>query len=323
MPFLFDTVASSNPAEKTLPIPDSATLDQIVLQVTAFLDGAGLYFGHGSLDASDEAAWLVLAAAGLPLDEEPNWDKTLGADQRAAVAALAAERVASRKPLAYLTGEAWFAGVPITVDERVLVPRSFIAEWIPDQFAPWIQADRIGSVLDLCCGSGCIGIATALALPDTEVVLSDISDDALAVAALNIGRHGLSDRVKLRQSDGLARIDGTFDLVVCNPPYVSSRRMDTLPAEYRHEPALGLAAGDDGLDFIRPMLQNVTRVLNPGGVLLLEAGSAGPTMEEVWPTVPFTWLGTEFDEMVLCMLTREQLVDHGEALSSLAIQVAS
>jgi len=294
----------------------SATLEQAVREVAASLEASDLFYGHGAVDAEQEASWLVLSAMDWPLEEEPDWLKIVDPDQGAAIERLLDQRITSRKPLAYLLGEAWFAGFPFTVDERVLVPRSFIGEWIPDRFSPWVDPDRIHRVLDLCCGSGCIGLATALVLPDAEVVLSDLSSEALEVAALNIARHGLGERVTTVLGNGLENVSAGFDLVLCNPPYVSDDRMQSLPAEYRHEPGIGLAAGVEGLDFIAPLLSQVAGYLNPGGSLLLEAGSAGAAVQRAWPTVPFTWLGTEFDEMVLCMLTREELQAHQTALDN-------
>ncbi len=285
------------------------SLSDAIDQVSAVLEDAGVHCGHGALDTGEEAAWLVLAACNVPLDSNDiPWDAALTSPQAEAVSVLLDQRIHNRQPLAYLLGEAWFAGYPFYVDSRVLVPRSYFSEWIPERFEPWIDPADVHDVLDLCCGSGCIGIATALELPHARVTLSDVSADALAVAARNVSRHDLDARVSLRQGDGLAGIDGQFDLILCNPPYVSSALMDTLPAEYRAEPALGLAAGDDGLDFIRPLLREAPRRLKPGGVLMVEAGSAGEAAMAAWPKLPFTWLGTESDEPVLFMLTREELV---------------
>ena len=290
------------------------TLNAVVSEVSVILEESGLFFGHGLIDAEEEASWLVLSACRMGIDTEPDWNHRISAADAASIKALLQARIDSRKPLAYLIGESWFAGYPFFVDGRVLVPRSFIGEWIPEQFSPWIDASRVHRILDLCCGSGCIGIAAALSIPTAEVVLSDLSEDALAVASRNIERHQVEDRVSTVLSDGLKNVGGTFDLVLCNPPYVSEPRMAQLPAEYRHEPALALAAGEDGLAFITPLLARVTGFLNPGGALILETGSAGNVVQQTWPTVPFTWLGTEFDEMVLCMLTREELITHRDAI---------
>ena len=293
-------------------IPRDLTLTRAVDHVASELASAGVYFGHGALDAEEEAAWLVLAACGIPLDSDPvPWERTLNARDTDAVRRLLRERIDTRMPLAYLLREAWFAGHSFYVDERVLVPRSHFTEWIPQRFEPWIRPDRVKHVLDLCCGSGCIGIATALAFPRSRVVLSDISAEALEVARINVARHCLEDRVSIRQGDALQGLDQRFDLILCNPPYVSTERMDRLPLEYRTEPALGLAAGPDGLDFIRGLLSKAVNHLNPGGTLLVEAGSAGEAVLAEWPEIPFTWLSTESDEPVLFMIDRETLEDPG------------
>ena len=276
------------------------------------LESGGLCFGHGTEDAADEAAWLVLWACGISPDETaPPWGRRLSEKERATVAGLLRRRLHSRQPLAYLLGEAWFAGYPFTVDERVLVPRSHFAEWLPDRFEPWIRPGGIHSILDLCCGSGCIGIAAAMEFPRARVLLSDLSADALAVAEHNIQRHGVSDRVEVNQGDRFEGIARRFDLILCNPPYVSTSRMDTLPPEYLAEPRLGLEAGEDGLDFIAPLLESARDYLNPGGSLMVEAGSAGQAVLTRWPSVPFTWLATRNDDQVLFMLGAEELAQHG------------
>lgn len=292
-------------------LTDGMTLDDVVGLVEAGLQSAGLCFGHGAEDAGGEAAWLVLAACGMAPDTNPPPSYRLSARERAAVSDLVSRRIDSRRPLAYLLGEAWFAGHPFFVDGRVLVPRSHLAEWIPDRFEPWIRPGDIHAILDLCCGSGCIGIASALAFPRARVLLSDLSGDALDVAALNIRRHGVDDRVGVHRGNGFEGIARRFDLILCNPPYVSRSRMDTLPPEYLAEPRLGLEAGEDGLDFIAPLLESARGHLNPGGALIVEAGSAGEAVLARWPSVPFTWLGTQCDEPVLFMLTAEELAQHG------------
>ena len=287
-------------------------LSEAIERVAVSLSCAGLRFGHGAFDAGEEAAWLVLTACEVRLDDEAiPWERPLSASQADAVVRLVEERIRSRKPLAYLLREAWFAGHSFYVDERVLVPRSHLTEWIPERFSPWVRPEGVRDVLDLCCGSGCIGIATALELPDCRVLLSDISRDALDVARINVDRHGLQDRVALRHADGLQGLDRRFDLILCNPPYVSSERMDTLPPEYQAEPALGLESGPDGLDFIRGLMPSVARNLNPGGTLIVETGSAGESVMAEWPDVPFTWLSTDSDEPVLFLLTRDTLLASG------------
>jgi ribosomal protein L3 glutamine methyltransferase len=294
--------------KKSEKIAAGLSLFDAIDQVADALNAARLVFGHGAEDAEEEATWLVLSAIGEPLGcSEYDWGQVLDSDQTESVNALLENRVTTRRPLAYLLGEAWFAGLPFFVDERVLVPRSFMAEWIPEQFSPWLEPDKVSSVLDLCCGSGCIGIAAALAMDADRVVLSDLSADALAVAAINSTKHLKNHDVVLNQGDMFNGIEGKFDLILCNPPYVSTQRMATLPEEYLSEPDMALRAGERGLDFIAPMLQQVHRFLTERGVLIVEAGSASHDVEKQWPGVPFTWLGTAHDELVLFLITASEL----------------
>ncbi|MXY64858.1 MAG: 50S ribosomal protein L3 N(5)-glutamine methyltransferase [Gammaproteobacteria bacterium] len=293
-------------------LADGISLVDAVGVVADSLVSGGLCFGHGTDDAAGEAEWLVLWACGMtPAEPAVPWERRLSKNERVTISSLLDRRIRSRRPLAYLLGEAWFAGYRFTVDERVLVPRSYFAEWIPDRFEPWIEPGNIHSILDLCCGSGCIGIAAAMAFPRARVLLSDLSADALAVAERNVLRHGVSDRVEINQGDRFEGIARRFDLILCNPPYVSGSRMDTLPPEYLAEPRLGLEAGEDGLDFIAPLLESARDYLNPGGSLMVEAGSAGQAVLDRWPSVPFTWLATRNDDQVLFMLRIEELARHG------------
>ncbi|WP_018994799.1 50S ribosomal protein L3 N(5)-glutamine methyltransferase [Thioalkalivibrio sp. ALJ2] len=257
---------------------------------------AGLSFGHGTDNAFDEAAWLVLHTLHLPLDlPESWWSSNLSEAERTRVIAVLRTRIETRKPAAYLTGEAWFAGLPFFVDEHVLVPRSPLAELIAVGFEPWIEADSVERVLDLCTGGGCIGIATALALPQAQVDLSDVSEPALAVAARNIERHGVGDRVQVRHSDVFDALgtEDRYDLIVSNPPYVDARDMAELPQEYRHEPELGLAAGEDGVDIVRRILADARRHLTEDGALIVEVGNSQPAVEEAFPDLPLIWLEFE------------------------------
>ena len=284
------------------------TLGEAIDQVFSQLHMAKLAYGHGVETAEEEAAWLVLYLCGEELGQEDYpWDRNLTDKEISGIQQALGQRIAHRKPLAYLFNEAWFAGYAFYVDERVLVPRSFFAEWIDDRFEPWIDASKVTNILDLCCGSGCIGIAAALAFDSATVTLSDISSDALTVARKNVERYQLEHRVAVNCGDGFSGLDQKYDLILCNPPYVSDQRMDKLPPEYLSEPDLALRAGGDGLDFIRPLLQQARRFLTDDGVLIVEAGSASLSFEQAWPSVPFTWLGTEYDEMVLFLLTTSEL----------------
>ncbi|WP_018949924.1 MULTISPECIES: 50S ribosomal protein L3 N(5)-glutamine methyltransferase [unclassified Thioalkalivibrio] len=258
--------------------------------------GAGLTFGHGTDNAFDEAAWLVLHTLHLPLDlPESWWDSRLSEAERTRVVAVLRERIATRKPAAYLTREAWFAGLPFYVDERVLVPRSPLAELIAAGFEPWVDPDGVTRALDLCTGGGCIGIAMALALPQAQVDLADVSPDALAVARINIERHQMGEQVRALQSDvfdGLQAGD-RYDLIVSNPPYVDAEDMAALPDEYRHEPALGLAAGGDGLDIVRRILDGAREHLTEDGALIVEVGNSQAAVEAAFPDLPMIWLEFE------------------------------
>ncbi|RYY02089.1 MAG: 50S ribosomal protein L3 N(5)-glutamine methyltransferase [Gammaproteobacteria bacterium] len=255
---------------------------------------AKLYFGHGTDNAWDEAEQLVLHAIHLTPPLAAEWlSARLTRIERDAVINHFQRRIEERVPAAYITGQAWFAGLPFIVDERVLVPRSPIGELIQQQFKPWINNEP-AQILDLCTGSGCIGIACAYAFPDAEVQLSDISFDALAVAEENIQQHNLEDRVFAMQSDLFANLAGQkFDLIVSNPPYVDADDLATMPPEYHAEPEIGLGSGDDGLDFTRRLLQDASDYLTDDGVLIVEVGNSWVALEEAYPNVPFTWIEFE------------------------------
>ena len=256
---------------------------------------AGLYYGHGTDNAQDEAWYLVCGALKLPFDLDGRLlDGRLTEAERQRLEQLVERRISERVPVAYLVGEAWFAGLPFNVDERVLVPRSPLAELIDVGFQPWLGDVEPEHILDLCTGSGCIGIACAFAFPEARVVLSDVSADALAVARSNIERHSLSDRVTVLQSDVFAGLEGQcFDLIVSNPPYVDAEDLAGMPAEYQAEPALGLGSGDDGLDITRRILQQAAGHLNEGGLLVVEVGNSGRALDEAFPELPLTWVEFE------------------------------
>lgn len=269
----------------------------------------GLVFGHGSDNALDEAWHLCCAALHLPFDLPTHYlDSAVTVSERGAVLALFEQRLQTRKPAAYLTGSAWFCGLEFTVDERVLVPRSPIAELIEHGFTPWLTQPPT-QVLDLCAGSGCIGIATALKFPDAAVALADIDDGALAVSELNIARHGLEHRVSAQRSDGFDRLgDRCYELIVCNPPYVPENEWQALPPEYHHEPRIGLASGDDGMEFTARLIAQAADHLADGGILVCEIGAYAEEFESRFPSLPVTWLEFEHGGEGVFVIDREQLM---------------
>lgn len=271
---------------------------------------AKLFFGHGSDNAFDEAAYLILHTLHLPLDRlEPFLDASLTHGESEEVQAMIERRVRERIPAAYLTHEAWLGAHRFYVDERVIVPRSFIAELLPEQLAPWVEKpDEVTRALDLCTGSGCLAILAALAFPNADVDAVDLSKDALDVAAKNVADYGLADRVELIESDLFAALDGrSYDVILSNPPYVNAESVAALPPEYQAEPALALGSGEDGLDATRQILAAAKSHLNPGGLLVVEIGHNRDVLEAVYPALPFTWLDTEGGEQFVFMLRREDL----------------
>ncbi len=288
-------------------------LIELVERSSTRLEEAGVSFGHGTGNAFDEAAWLVLWRLGLPLDAlDQNAERTLTAAEQAAAESLVEQRITSRRPAAYLTGEAWLQGVPFVVDERVIVPRSLIAELVADgTLDAWLPAAP-RRVLDLCTGNGSLAILAALAWPEASVLATDISADALAVARINVDRHGLSSRVTLAQGDGWAAAPGRYDLVLCNPPYVNRASMAALPGEYRAEPALALDGnadgGDDGMDFIRHLLADAAAHLNDGAVLVLEIGHERTHFEAAFPRLPVVWLPTSAGDDQVLLIERSSFV---------------
>lgn len=274
-------------------------------------NAAGLFFGHGTDNAWDEAVQLVLHCLHLPVQESnPQWlDARLTMTERRAVVDLLQRRLDERVPAAYLTGEAWFAGLRFRVDPRVLVPRSPIAELIQSGFEPWLTREP-EAILDLCTGSGCIGIACAYAFPEARVDLSDISSDALQVAEQNIIGHQLQDRVEALESDLFSGLEGrVYDLIVSNPPYVDRDDLAAMPVEYRAEPALGLASGDDGLDFTRRLLGQAADHLSEEGILVVEVGNSQPALEAAFPHIPFTWLEFEHGGQGVFVISAADLRD--------------
>lgn len=297
------------------------TLIELIESGAEQLDRAKLSFGHGTTNAFDEAAWLVLWTLGLPLDTPLDGDDSKAntavaladADK---VAIIFEERITSRRPAAYLTHEAWLQGVAFYVDERVIVPRSLIAELIVDGSIDYWLKESTRHVLDLCTGNGSLAVIAAMSYPDVLVTGSDVSADALAVARINVDRHGLQDRIALVESDGLTAPSlvarGPFDLILCNPPYVNAQSMADLPAEYKAEPAMALsgnqAGGSDGMDFIRALLKDAPRHMSDDGVLVLEIGNERPYFEAAFPQLEVVWLETSAGEDQVLLVTKEALL---------------
>lgn len=275
---------------------------------------AKLVFGHGCNDAYDEAAYLLLHTLHLPPDRlEPFLDAHLTPGERLEVLSVIERRVTERLPAAYLTHEAWLGDFSFYVDERVIVPRSFIAELLREQFAPWVaDPDQIGNALDLCTGSGCLAIVATHAFPQAQVDAVDLSPAALAVAQRNVADYGLEDRVRLIESDLFTQLEGRrYDLILSNPPYVNAPSVASLPPEYLHEPKLALGSGTDGLDATRTILRHAAAHLNPGGLLVVEIGHNRDALEAAFPDLPFIWMDVAAGDQFVFMLHREDLPDAG------------
>ena len=297
------------------------TLLELITQSARQLEAAGVAFGHGTDSAFDEAAWLVLWRLGLPLDtalDDPATEPLSKANQAVSlvqqgeVAMLLEARISTRQPAAYLTQEAWLMGVPFYVDERAIVPRSLIAELLFDESLDYWLGSDTHRALDLCTGNGSLAVLAAMVWPELAVHASDLSVDALAVAGINVDKHGLQERITLLMSDGLARVHGPYDLIICNPPYVNACSMAALPAEFKAEPALALdgnqAGGVDGMDFIRALLTQAPAQLTPQGVLVLEIGNERAHFEAAFPRLEPIWLATSAGEDQVLLLTREALL---------------
>ena len=293
------------------PLAELVTVrDWLRYAVTRF-NRASIFCGHGVEDTYDEAVWLILATLSLPPDRlKPFLDACILFDERVALLENIDRRAIERIPTAYLVQEAWLGAYRFHVDERVIVPRSYFAELFDDNaFAPWIEdPETITSALDLCTGSGCLAILMAEVFPNADIVAADLSADALAVAQRNIAEYGLDERIEPVQSDLLDALDGRlFDLILCNPPYVTTESMEQLPPEYLHEPALALAAGEDGLDIVRRLIRDATDHLHPGGVLAVEVGHNRQLVENAFPELPFVWLPTRSGVEGVFLLRKEDL----------------
>ena len=289
------------------------TLIELIIAQSARLKQAGVSFGHGTTNAFDESAWLVLWALGLPLDAlEAKANNPVTAEEQAKAEALVARRIETRQPAAYLTREAWLQNVAFYVDERVIVPRSFIAELLADgedagTLDAWLS-DTTRAVLDLCTGNGSLAVIAAMAYPEVVVDAADISDDALAVAKINVEKHNLSKRITLMKSDLLAHVGGPYDLILCNPPYVNTRSMAALPAEYRAEPSLALAGGEDGMDLVRSIVRDAPQHLSAQGVLVLEIGNERRHFEQAFPRLEVAWLETSAGDDQVLLVSRDALM---------------
>lgn len=302
------------PPVSPMPALPGDTVAELVAAGAARLRAAGVAFGHGTTNADDEAAWLVLWRLGLPLDSpltpgEPDSvaNQAVSQANQAEVALLFEERIRTRKPAAYLTREAWLQGVPFYVDERAIVPRSFIAELLADGSIDGFLSDQTRDVLDLCTGNGSLAVLAAMAYPEVQVTGADLSPEALEVARINVEKHGLQERVTLVQSDGLSALPGPWDLVLCNPPYVNSASMAALPAEYRAEPELALAGGADGMDFVRQLLRVAPSRMREHAVLVLEIGNEAEHFLAAFPGLPVFWLDTSAGDGQVLLVTREAL----------------
>jgi len=294
--------------KRETPILELLTIRDYLRWATSRFNATELCYGHGTDSAWDEAVQLIMHSLHLPWDSPPDLlNARLTLDERKLLVQVIEHRIEARVPAAYITGRAWFAGLEFNVDERVLVPRSPLAETIAQEFQPWLS-DYPARILDLCTGSGCIGIACATSFTDSEVVLSDISADAITVANSNIERHHLGDQVTAVQSDLFDGLGGqVFDLIVSNPPYVNAEDLAAMPAEFQQEPGIALGSGADGLDFTRRLLREVREHLSDKGLLVVEVGNSWPSLEKAYPKVPFVWLEFEQGGHGVFALTAEQL----------------
>lgn len=292
------------------PLAELVTVrDLIRYAVTRFHKGK-VFFGHGLVNALDEAVYLVFTKLHLPHEHSEMFlDACITLDERAEVIEAIHRRVDERIPVAYLTHEAWLGEYSFYIDQRVIVPRSYFAELLPSGFEPWVEdPDALQSALDLCTGSGCLAILMADAFPNAEIVAADLSDEALEVAAINVRDYDLGERIELIKSDVFSSLEGrTFDLIISNPPYVTQEAMDNIPAEYRHEPAMALVAGDDGLDVVRRIIDESAAHLNPGGVLAVEVGHNQHIVDAAFPQLPFFWLDAPSGEGKIFLLRRDDL----------------
>lgn len=297
---------------------DGTSLNELIDWGADYLAESDLSYGHGTDNPVDEAAWIVLhAIGGSPVATDINYSATLTKAQIKAAKLLLEKRVNTRLPTAYLTQKAWFAGLEFYIDERVLVPRSPLAELILDLFSSLLDPNGVNRILDMCTGSGCIAIASAYVFADAKIDAVDLSQDALDVAEINVDKHCVKDQVSLIQSDVFSKVPPTkYDLILSNPPYVDKQEMQNLSAEFVHEPALGLAAGSDGLDIIVKILQRAGQFLSDNGVLIAEVGNSAEALSLRFPTVPFQWIEFETGGDGVFMLSAQDLQDYEAVFSS-------
>jgi ribosomal protein L3 glutamine methyltransferase len=282
-------------------------LSTCIEEAASQLDKAGVFFGHGTDNAWDEAAWLILHALGIPVDEEADLNLTVDDTQQAVINSLLKQRIESRKPAAYLTGTAWFAGLPFHTAEGVIVPRSHIGVFLLENGRPWIKPGSVKRILDLCTGSGCIAVAAAMAFPEATVDATDIDQLALSLASKNIKKYKMEKRIRLIASDLYQDLSSEYDLILTNPPYVPSGEISGFPSEYQHEPVAAFDGGPDGLDLVHKILNQTSSFLSPEGHLVVEVGESCTTLENAYPQVAFNWLETGVENSGLFILSRQEL----------------
>jgi len=271
------------------------------------LDNAGVFFGHGTDNSWDEAAWLILHSLGIPVDEEADLNLEVDLSQQTAINVLLKQRIGSRKPVAYLTGTAWFAGLPFHTAEGVIVPRSHIGGFLLENGRPWIKPGSVKQILDLCTGSGCIAVAAAMAFPEAKVDATDIDPKALSLAEKNIKEYDMEGRIQLIESDIYQNLTAVYDLILSNPPYVPAGEIAHFPAEYHHEPVAAFDGGADGLDLVHKILKGASELLAPGGHIVVEVGESWTTLEESYPKVAFNWLETGVEDSGLFIMDKQEL----------------
>lgn len=298
-----------------LPLDKEHSLESAIRLAAAAFETTGLHFGHGTSTAIDESSWLILYAMGLSPAEPPDYTRILSETDVQSCNELLERRISERVPAAYLTGQAWFAGLAFKSDKRALVPRSPLAEFITDNFFGLLDSLETPNILDLCTGGGCIAIACAKLYPAACVDASDLSNDALALAAENVEYHGMQRRVRLAHGSLFDAVDGRYDLIISNPPYVDAADIEAMPTEFSHEPMMGLAAGDDGLDLVRLMLRDAATYLTDGGFLVVEVGNSGEALEAVFPAVEFGWLQFSQGGHGVFVLSRQELVEAAGSFS--------